>query len=77
MPETPSPRPATPEEIGDALRFALQYEGRRRVHNADDMMARITADRLVRYLARSGFVVVKAPPLLGHRATPHMPYRDP
>jgi hypothetical protein len=40
-------RPATPDEIADALSFALRYQGRKRVNHADDMMARITADRLV------------------------------
>ncbi len=55
-------RPATPDEIADALAFALRYEGRKRVRQADDMMARITADRLVRHLEASGFVLMKADP---------------
>jgi hypothetical protein len=45
MPDTPHLRPATPDEIADALSFALRYQGRKRVHHADDMMARITAKR--------------------------------
>jgi hypothetical protein len=61
MPETPNLRPASPDEIAEALSFALRYEGRKRVNHADTMMARITADRLVRHLERSGFVVMKAP----------------
>ena len=60
MPEMPL-RPALPDEIADALAFALQYEGRKRVRHADDLMARITAERLVRHLKRSGFVLMKAP----------------
>jgi hypothetical protein len=32
------------------------------VHHADDMMARITAERLVRHLEASGFVLMKGPP---------------
>ena len=60
MPDTP-PRLAQPDEIADALAFALQYEGRRRVRHADTLMARITAERLVRHLKRSGFVLMKAP----------------
>ena len=75
MTDTTRLRPAEPDEIADALSFALQYEGRKRVHHADNMMARITADRLVRHLARSGFVVMKAPPLPAHSASPHMPDR--
>ena len=54
-------RPATSDEIAEALAFALRYEGRRRVHDADLAMGRITAERLVRHLQRSGFVVMKAP----------------
>ena len=56
-------RPATAQEIATALSFALRYDGRKRVHHADDAMARITADRLVRHLEQSGFVLMKRPPL--------------
>jgi len=49
MPDAPRVRPAPPDEIADALSFALRYQGRKRVHHADDMMARITADRLVQH----------------------------
>ncbi len=54
-------RLATPEEIAESIAFALRYEGRKRVTHADDMMARITADRLVRHLQGSGFVLMKQP----------------
>ena len=55
-------RPATPDEIAETLAFALRFDGRRRVHHVDDAMARITAERLVWHLRRSGFVVMKVPP---------------
>ena len=55
-------RPATPDEVAETLSFALRYEGRRRVHHADDVMARITAERLVEHLRRSGFVLMRLPP---------------
>jgi hypothetical protein len=55
-------RPATPDEIAETLSFALRYDSRRRVHHADDAMARITAQRLVEHLERSGFVLMKRPP---------------
>ena len=61
MSDTPHLRPATPDEIADALSFALRYQGRKRVNHADDMMARITADRLVQHLTASGFVLMKGP----------------
>jgi hypothetical protein len=54
-------RPATPDEIADSLSYALRYEGKKRVHDAADAMARITAERLVRHLQRCGFVVMKTP----------------
>ncbi len=62
MSDTANLRPASPDEIAEALSFALRYEGRKRVNHADTMMARITADRLVRHLERSGFVLMKGPP---------------
>ncbi len=72
MPNATHLRPATPDEIAEALSFALRYEGRKRVHHADDTMARITADRLVRHLERSGFVLMKKPPG-PDPTTSHMP----
>ena len=54
-------RPATSDEIAESLAFALRYEGKRRVHDADTAMGRITAERLVRHLQRSGFVIMKMP----------------
>jgi hypothetical protein len=53
--------PASPEEIADSLAFALRFDGRKRVTHADTMMARITADRLVRHLREAGFVLMKQP----------------
>ncbi|MEI7712557.1 MAG: hypothetical protein WCI94_14055 [Rhodospirillales bacterium] len=65
MPEQPSASPtpttAIDDELIESLAFALRYEGRKRVHHADDMMARITAERLVRHLRGSGFSVAKDP----------------
>ena len=63
MPEQSNLRPATTDEIQDTLAFALRFHGRKRVHDADDVMAQITAERLVRHLERSGFVVMKRLPL--------------
>ena len=54
-------RPATGEEIEEALAFALHFDGRKRVHHGDEFMARITAERLLGHLERSGFVVMKKP----------------
>jgi hypothetical protein len=62
MPDAPQLHPATLDEVADALSFALRYHGRKRVSHADDMMARITADRLVQHLTASGFVLMKSGP---------------
>ncbi len=62
MSDTRPLRRASTEEIAETLSFALRYDGRRRVHDADQAMARITADRLVRHLEQSGFVLMKAAP---------------
>ena len=64
--------PATAAEVEATLSFALRYAGKRRVYSADDLMARVTAERLVQHLERSGYVLMKrpaaiAPSTSGHR----------
>ena len=54
-------RPASSQEIEESLCFALRFAGRKRVHHADEVMARITAERLVQHLERSGYVLMKKP----------------
>jgi hypothetical protein len=49
-------------KVADALAYALRYDGNRRVHHADDAMARITADYLIRHLAQAGFVLMQSGP---------------
>ena len=44
--------------------FALRYQGRKRVHNADEIMAEIVAELLVEHLERAGFVVMKRAPII-------------
>jgi hypothetical protein len=56
---------AKPEDLADALAFALRYSGRKRTHDAAEMMAGIVAKRLVEHLERSGFVIMKKPPVGG------------
>lgn len=65
MPEAERLTPADPRDLADALAFALRFVGRKRVHQADEYMAAITAERLVRHLERAGFVVMKRPPVPG------------
>ena len=73
MTETPNLRAATADEIAETLSFALCYQGRKRVHDADDAMARITAARLVRHLEASGFILMKRPPGAGPTTSRMLP----
>ena len=65
MPDDAPLTPASSEDLADALAFALRYSGRKRVNDAGEMMAAIVAKRLVEHLERSGFVVMKKPPIGG------------
>ena len=60
--------PATAEDLVGALAFALRFEGRKRTHSADEIMAEIVARRLVDHLERAGFVVMKRPSISGGAA---------
>ncbi len=60
--------PASRDDLANALAFALRFEGRRRKNDADEMLAKIVAKRLVDHLARSGFVVMKRPAIGGGAA---------
>ena len=60
--------PAAPEDLADALAFALRFDGRKRKHDAGEIMAQIVARRLVDHLERAGFVVMKRPPAVGAAA---------
>ena len=52
-------KPASAAELEEILSFALRFASKRRVHDADERMSRITAERLVEHLQRSGFVILK------------------
>ena len=67
MADTPL-SPASPDDLADALAFALRFDGRKRKHDAGEFMAKIVARRLVRHLDRAGFVVMKKPPAVGASA---------
>ncbi len=61
-------RPAIRDELTKSLAFALRYNGRKRVHSADEVMAQITAEQLIEHLELSGYVVMCRPPLDAHGA---------
>jgi hypothetical protein len=64
----PDPKltPATPDDLADSLSFALRFEGRKSQHDSDRLNADTVATRLLRYLDKAGYVVMKKPPLGGH-----------
>jgi len=64
----PNLHPATPEELAQALAFALRFKGRKTHTSAHEPMAWITAEHLVEHLRASGFVVMKKPPTPAHSA---------
>jgi hypothetical protein len=64
--QVPSDQAASQDELTQSLSFSLRVNGRKRVHSADELMAQITAERLVEYLERAGYVVMCEPPLGQH-----------
>jgi hypothetical protein len=66
--DTPSLRAAETDEIADALAFALQHDGGRRVHQADSFIVRIAAERLLKRPEQYGFVVMQQPPAVAPTA---------
>jgi hypothetical protein len=64
-------RPATPDEIAEALSFALRFDGKRPFPQSSSLMAQITAVHLVRHLQRCGFQLMKAPDAAAPSASNH------
>jgi hypothetical protein len=62
MTEASTRRPADSVELIDTLAYALRYDGKRRVHHADEVMACITAEYLIRHLEQAGFVLMREAP---------------
>lgn len=62
VPDAETLRPAMAEEVIETISFALHFEGRKPVHHANSFMAQIAAERLLEYLERAGFVVMRRPP---------------
>jgi integrase len=69
MPDIPTDlRPATPDDVKDALSFALRFDGRKHYPRANEFMANVVAEHLLAHLERCGFVVMKKPDLPAHRS---------
>jgi hypothetical protein len=57
-------RPADPDDLRQALAYALRFAGRRkRFRQADQLMAEITADHLAQHLERCGYAIMRKPPV--------------
>lgn len=65
--------PDDPDELRLALSLALQRDGRRRFRHSDDIMAKLVADHLVRYLEERNFVIMRRTPRPGHSTSAGMP----
>jgi hypothetical protein len=50
---------SSPHDLADVVAFALRFGGRKRKHDAGEIMAAIVARCLVERLERAGFVVTK------------------
>jgi hypothetical protein len=68
MPDYSRLTPASPDDLAEAFAFALGHEGRRRVHDAGELMAAIVAGEFVDVLDRAGFVIRQRPPIGGGAA---------
>lgn len=65
-------RPATRDEVSDALGYALQFSRSGKPHrHAGSYTARIAADVLAEHLELAGFVVMKKPPAPLHSDAAH------
>ncbi len=72
MADTPKTlRPATTDELEQALAHALRFDGRKAFKLSGESMAKITAAHLAEQLRQSGFVVMKKPPSPMHTDAGH------
>jgi hypothetical protein len=55
-------RPTEDDDVLFSIAHGLRFDGKRRLHYADDHMARIAAAHLLKHLKTSGYVVMKKPP---------------
>jgi hypothetical protein len=53
--------PASRDDLELAIAFALRSRRRKRFRAADDIMATITAERIIEHLEEAGFVVMRKP----------------
>jgi hypothetical protein len=49
------------DDIRQAVAHGLRFDGRKRIRYADDSLANIAADHLVRHLESCGYMILKKP----------------
>jgi hypothetical protein len=60
-------RLADDERLAVSLAFALRhYDGKKRARDADELIARLAADRLAKHLHTCGYVAMVGPPTAAH-----------
>jgi hypothetical protein len=59
---------ATPEEIAEALSYALRFDRGKPRRGGWDFAAGLAAERLADHLRRSGFIIMRARPTRPHSA---------
>jgi hypothetical protein len=65
------------DDIRQSVAHGLRFDGRRRVRYAEDNLANIAADHLVKYLQAGGYVILKRPPTYdGTAHIPRIPMKD-
>lgn len=65
-------RPATRDEVSQALGYALQFNQSGKAHrHSSEMTARIAAVVLAEHLELAGFVVMEKPPAPAHSDAAH------
>ncbi len=57
---------ASREDLIQAIQHGMLLDGRKRSHHWDRINAQVAAEKLVDYLAKSNFVVMRGPPAPAH-----------
>ncbi len=61
MTDEPELVPVTADDLQRALSFALTFDGRKRFRRADELMAMITAEHVMKHMQLCGMVVMRKP----------------
>ncbi len=65
--------PVSRDDLVQTIAHGLRFEGRKRIHHADDFMAHAAAEKLVDHLLRCGYIVTHKPPTPAHSAPTYTP----